>query len=117
MINFWTTYRLPFKKPVITYPNDINNPMLYPHILEHEIIHVEDMRSPWGLFKSFCLVWLLPLPIFFSGRWFIERKAYLHNIKNHNYEIEWVVDTLWNSYGWCWPKFLMRRWFNKKLRG
>jgi len=122
MEDFWTTYRLPFqKKGTITYP-DSNDLSKYEEIpkwmwptLEHELIHIEDMKSGWGLFKMFWLVWLLPLPIIFSGRWFIERHAYLHNILNHGRSIEKSVDVLWSGYGWAWPKCLMRKWFNKKV--
>jgi len=118
MYNFWTTYRLPFqKKARITYPPG-TNPMekWYIPTLEHELIHVKDMSTAWGLFKMFWLVWLLPLPIIFSGRWFIERYAYLHNILNHGRKIEDVVDILWSGYLWAWPKCLMRKWFNKKVK-
>lgn len=27
-----------------------------------------------------------------------------------------VVDTLWRSYGWCWPRKWMRQWFLKQLK-
>jgi hypothetical protein len=115
---FWTTYRLPFqKKARITYPPDVN-PIKPWHLptLEHELIHVKDMSTSWGLFKIFWLLWLIPLPIIFSGRWFIERHAYLHNIINHDRKIESVVNILWNGYGWVWPKYLMRKWFEKKVK-
>jgi hypothetical protein len=123
MNHFWTTYRLPFqKKGTITYPKS-NNLSKYKEIpewaqpiLEHELIHIEDMKSGWGLFKMFWLVWLLPLPIIFSGRWFIERHAYLHNILNHGRSIEDSVNTLWSGYLWAWPKCLMQKWFNKKVK-
>jgi hypothetical protein len=73
--SFWTTYRLPFGKPIIAYPTKAKNP-LSSNRLEHELMHAEDMRSTWGAIKMFFLLWLLPLPIIFSGRWFIERRAY-----------------------------------------
>ena len=116
--NFWTTYRLPFQKPTITYPPDTKDPMAlrYRSIREHELIHCKDMRSACGLFKIFWLFLLIPLPILFSGRWFIERYAYLHGIINYNHSIDRVINILWDSYGWIWPKSLMRRWFNRKLK-
>lgn len=116
MTYFWTTYRLPFGKPTITYPTSVSDPMKSQSVLEHELVHCKDMRSGWGLFKMFWLVWLLPMPIIFSGRWFIERHAYLHNILNHGYELERAVSILWNGYGWAWPKPLMRRWFEKAVK-
>jgi len=120
--NFWTTYRLPFQKQAtIAYPesNDISKYDQIPdwamRILEHELVHVKDMSSSWGLFKMFWLVWLLPLPILFSGRWFIERHAYLYGMIKYNDNVDERVDALWNGYAWPWPKYLMRKWFNKKL--
>lgn len=114
MSKFWTTYRLPFGKAVITYPVNETNPLECKSILEHELIHVKQMETWRGLLLTALFVSLFPLPIFFSGRWFIERNAYLYNIIHHNYEIEWVVNTLWNGYGWCWPRPLMKKWFIKQ---
>lgn len=123
MDNFWTTFRLPFQKQVtITYPksNDISKyseiPSGFMPILEHELIHAKDMASSWGLFKMFWLVWLLPLPIIFSGRWIIERYSYLNGMIKYGDDVEQAVDTLWDNYLWPWPKPLMRKWFYKKLK-
>lgn len=117
MLDFWTVYRLPFGKPTITHPDAITDPLdpKYTSTIEHEMIHVEDLRSAWGLFKAFWLVWLLPLPVLFSGRWYLERHAYLHNIINHRYPIDAVVDALWNGYLWPWPKSMMTKWFEEKV--
>ena len=118
MTKFWTTFRIPFCKPTISYPSNITDPMnlKYEPTREHELIHVEYIKSSYGLFKAFCLYFLFPLPILFSGRWFIEFPAYLHNIKNHGYDIEKVVNTLWTNYLWCWPKSLMRKKFYKYIK-
>ncbi len=119
MYDFWTTYRLPFQKKVrITYPPDTIEPMgeRYKGTREHELIHAIDMGTSWGLFKMFWLLWLIPLPIIFSGRWFFERYAYLYNLLYHGYKIDYVVDALWGGYGWAWPKCLMKKWFNKKIK-
>jgi len=114
--NFWTTYRLPFQKvPTITYPPRILDPLSRTSTLEHEMIHVQDLRRPFAPIYMGLLVFIFPLPILFSGRWFVERKAYLQNIIHHGYNIEHVVDTLWHGYAWCWPRSLMRRWFEKEL--
>lgn len=120
MDRFWTTIRLPFdKRPTIYYPvfysNIENSPADRTSVLDHELVHVEDMRSSWGLFKMFWLVWALPLPIIFSGRWYIERQAYLVSIIKHGYTIDYVVNTLWSSYLFPWPKPIMRRWFEKQV--
>ena len=118
MTYFWTTYRIPFQKPTIAYPPNIQEPTLYTPVLEHEMIHAEDMRSEWDLFKMFCLLLFFPMPVIFSGRWYIERYPYLHNMINHahhGYTVERGVENLWNNYLWAWPKPLMRKWFTKKL--
>lgn len=121
MDEFWTTYRLPGELPTITFP-DVNDLTKYDQIpswawpvLEHELIHAEDMRSTWGLIKSAFLVSIFPLPVLFSGRWFIERYAYLHGIIKYGDDVDAVVESLWSGYGFPWPKSLMRKWFNKKL--
>lgn len=114
MTNFWTTIRFPFsKKTIIAYPDSVENPheLRYISTIEHELIHARDMSTGWGLFKTFMFYFFIPLPIFFSGRWFVERKAYLHNIINHGYNIDRVVETLWNGYVFPWPKSLMKKWF------
>ena len=116
MNNFWTTYRLPFQKvPTITYPPDVLDPLKYFYTLEHEMVHVEDLRKPFAPIYMGLMVSLLPLPILFSGRWYVERYAYLHNILNHGYSVDYVVETLWSKYAWCWPRSLMRKWFLKKI--
>ena len=123
MEHFWSTFRLPFqKKAIIVYPdsNDLSGYEEIPEwamgILNHELIHVKDMSTGWGLFKMFWLLWLLPLPTIFSGRWYIERYAYLNDIKVGRKTVESAADTLWSGYWWCWPKSLMRKWFNKKIK-
>jgi len=120
MTHFWTTFRIPFGKPIISYPLNVEDPTeeRYAPVLQHEKIHSEDERSTWGLFKMFWLYFFLPLPVLFSGRWYVERYAYLHNMINHTdngYTVERGVESLWNNYLWAWPKPLMRKWFNKKL--
>jgi hypothetical protein len=119
---FWTTIRLPFQKCVIYYPsqNDISKYDQIPQwaigILDHELIHVEQQRSSWGLFKSFLFYFFFPLPVFFSGRWFIEMEPYLQDIKSGRLTIDQAVNILWGSYVVPWPPCLMRSWFEKKLK-
>lgn len=113
MTDFWTTYRVPFAKPVISYPDDTREPMRHTTTLDHELVHVGQLRPWYGPFLLSLLVTVFPLPFFFSGRWYIERPAYLNEIKNNIRELDDAVDILWNDYGWCWPKPLMRRWFQK----
>lgn len=116
MNNFWTTYRLPFQKvPTITYPPSVFEPLRFISTLDHEMVHVEDLRKPFAPIYMGLLVSIFPLPILLSGRWWIERKAYLQNIIHHGYDIEYVVDTLWHRYAWCWPRSLMRKWFYREF--
>lgn len=110
-IQWWTTVRFPFGKPTIAYPRKVVNPMNHRVILEHEMIHVSQIRTAWGLFKTVCLYFFFPLPVLFSGRWFIERPAYLVDIKERRLTIDQAIDILWNGYLWVWPKTWMRRWF------
>lgn len=113
--NFWTTYRLPFQSYVtVTYPDACEVPGAS-KTLKHECFHVEQF-SPWyGPYLVFLLTLLLPLPVLFSGRWFIERQAYLYDIRRGVQTVDSAIDILWNDYGYCWPKRLMRKWFIKQL--
>lgn len=116
-MDFWITYRLPFQKATtITYPPKTDDPMKYKSVLEHELVHAKLLEKWYGPVLGALLVSVFPLPILFSGRWFIERSAYLCNILNHGYEVDWVIDTLWDNYLFCWPKSLMKRWFLKKIK-
>jgi len=113
MIGMFTTYRLPFQKyGTIAHPDGLN-PLKFPDVLEHELMHVEQQRTAWGLFKSALLYSLLPLPVFFSGRWFVEREPYLMDIRKGLFTPEQAADILWDHYAWCWPKSLMIKWFKE----
>lgn len=125
---FWVTYRLPWmRRARITFPGGaaladaaVRERALLAgwqlSVLSHEQVHVRQFATWWGPWLIPLLVALLPLPVLFSGRWFVERKAYLADIVNARLTREDAVNILWNSYGWCWPKALMRRWFDKQLR-
>lgn len=116
MTDYWTTYRVFGSKPTISYSVGETNPMGRMDMLEHELIHVEDMRSTWGLIKTAALYFAVPLPILFSGRWFVERKAYLHDIKAGHDSVDSAIESLWRGYIYPWPRRLMRKWFNKQLK-
>lgn len=105
-------------------------------IVKHEQVHVEQFKRVGFPIMALAYVgpapFLLPLvwihwsvalaagllaPLTFGlayGRWRIERTAYLENIKA-GAPIDWVVETLWKNYGWCWPRSWMRRWFSSQL--
>jgi hypothetical protein len=109
------TYRLPFQSYVrVTHP-DLIAPMSRPDIVEHEMYHVTQFESWWGPWLIPLAASLFPLPVLLSGRWFIERWAYLGDIKAGRLTVEAAAETLWGLYGWCWPKPLMRRWFRGEL--
>lgn len=115
MTYFFTTIRRPFQKyGTIYYPHG-TNPMKYMGVLEHELMHVEQQKTTWGLIKSVFLATLFPLPVFLSGRWFLEREPFLHDIKKGMKTVDQAVDMLWGSYGWCWPKCLMKKWFMEHI--
>jgi hypothetical protein len=100
----------------ITYPDDVKDPENQPQV-PHELIHATTLEQWWGPFLIPLFAILLPLPIVFSGRWFIERRAYLEDIKSGVETVDSAVYNLWNYYLMCWPTSLMRKWFNNELEG
>jgi len=115
--DYWTTYRLPFGVTKITYPKMVPDPMddQQRDIREHELLHhIHQLEPWWGPLTAGLLVIVVPLPIIFSGRWYLERRPYLHNIVYHRYDIQSVVDSLWSGYMIPWPKGMMLSWFKKK---
>lgn len=114
---WWMVYRLPFQKRVIiTYPPRVREPWAT-RTYQHELYHARHQFAKWwGPWFVPLLAGLLPLPIIFSGRWFIERWAYLEDIKAGRRTVEGAVRILWKMYGKPWPKELMRRWFERKLK-
>jgi len=83
-------------------------------ILAHERVHLEQWRRWKILFPVLYL--LLPVPIFFAYfRWRFEREAFLVNVRQHGYDVEQVVDSLWSGYFWTWPRAWMLRWFYRKV--
>lgn len=96
----------------IYYP-DLFPPARCPETVEHEMVHV-DQWERLGFLPFLCLYFLVPLPVLFSGRWFIEREAYLVELK-YGVPVDRIVEELWTGYTWPWPKALMRRWFQEKV--
>jgi len=117
MTRYWTTYRLPFQRlPRIAYPNGVEDPMKNLGTLDHEMIHVGQLRPWYGPLWLSMLYTLFPFFVLFSGRWFVERRAYLLDIQNGRKTLESAVETLWKAYFYPWPKSLMRKWFTKEIR-
>ncbi len=114
--DFWTTYRLPFGKTRITYSPDTKDPMEREDMLEHELFHVPQFKPFWGPWFWIPMATIAPLPIVFSGRWFLERHAFLNDIRKGRKTVDRAVRTLWISYMLAWPPPLMRWWFNRQLK-
>ena len=109
MTHWWTTIGT-----TIYYPTSVADPDAdsLAGMRAHEMIHVEQWRD-----HPVCMVLLyllFPLPVLFSGRWFIERSAYLLDILAGRYSVDRAVEDIWSSYLWPWPRLLMRRWFEAK---
>lgn len=118
LTDFWTTIRFPWGPATIYFPTKLvaPNPDRDAAVLEHELVHVAQQRSAWGLFRSTMLYFFLPLPWGLSGRWWIERPAFLLDIQAGRRTVDRAVDLLWNAYLWPWPRRWMRRWFAAQLR-
>lgn len=118
MTVFWTTMRFPFQRGFVAYPVGLTEAQALADnkrwIREHELIHKKQQEGWWGLTKSFFLYFIVPLPIFFSGRWFLERGPYLNDIKNKRRTPAEAAQVLWSSYAWPWPESWMREWFTKE---
>ena len=118
MTRFWTTIG-----NRIYYPIDIVNPKSpqYKGIRDHEEMHVEQAFhlgcGCWVLgtiIMAFAYI-LFPLPVFFSGRWLLEREPYLHDIQTGRVSLEYAVETLHKNYLRPWPKKWMKKWFENHL--
>lgn len=90
-------------------------------MIEHEMVHVRQMRalkSPWVFGVLYAL---LPLPIGLAYfRWRFEREAMLENIRAHapginrDKNIEFYAAQVSGSwYFWAWPRSWAMRWFQK----
>lgn len=114
---WWTTIRFfGQRRSTIAYPAGIR-PMAerFAVVRAHELVHAEQQRGTWGLLKSILLYFFFPLPLLFSGRWFVERHAYLVNIRLGALTVEQAVQNLWGSYLYPWPRSLMRKWFEAQV--
>lgn len=119
MTRFWTTIG-----NRIYYPAHVDEPHSerYFGVREHEKMHVVQAYAlglgflwPLGtVFMALAYI-LLPLPIFFSGRWLLERGPYLADIKRGRFGLDQVVNNLHNNYLRPWPRRWMRQWFCDRL--
>lgn len=113
-MSFWTTWRMPWQSRArIGYPPGTHKPESRTDILSHELVHVAQFEPWWGPFVIFALVTVFPLPMYFSGRWFVERRAYLKDIQLGRHSPESAAWILWARYGKPWPRLWMVRWFRE----
>lgn len=118
MTRFWTTIG-----NRIYYPAHIVDPYCEQcfGVREHEKMHVGQAYAlglglwPLGVVFMGLLYLLLPLPIFFSGRWLLERHPYLGDLKRGRFGVDQVVNNLHNNYLRPWPRKWMRIWFCDRL--
>lgn len=115
---WWMVYRLPFQERVtITYPPHVREPW-NTKTYQHELYHAREQFSKWwGPWFIPILASVFPLPVFFSGRWFLERGAYLADIKAGRRSVKGSARILSQMYWKPWPEPLMRAWFERQLRG
>lgn len=112
MSRFWTTV----SAHTIWAPVDADLSDLAQHEVPilHELVHVRQIRRWWYFFHIAYVA--LPIPFLFAWcRWAFEREAYLVNLRMDYQTVDYVVETIWRNYGWCWPRTWMRRWFRKQL--
>ncbi|MFH1498843.1 MAG: hypothetical protein ABII82_13560 [Verrucomicrobiota bacterium] len=117
--DYRTTLRLPFGPPTIYHPSSVADPLAPKHagIVAHELVHVGQQDGARGLVSSALLYFLVPLPVGLSGRWLIERDAYLLDIQGGRMDVEQAVGALWRGYFFPWPRGWMREWFLARLAG
>lgn len=118
LTDFVTTLRLPFGMPTVYWPRSCGDPRdkRWRTVWAHERVHVVQQAGPWGLLSSALLYVLLPLSVYLSGRWFLEREAYLLDIRAGRLTVDQAVELLWSSYVRPWPRAWMRAWFEMRLR-
>lgn len=119
--HFWTTIRWPFqKKSRIYFPPQIGERCPWDEdfagIVAHERVHVRQWDH-FGASVYWALLYtILPLPVYWSGRWWMERPAYLADLKAGRYEtVEAAAWALYHYYGRPYPLKRMEAWFRKHL--
>lgn len=117
MTEYATTYRKPWDKlPIFAVPDEWDlSDKRREGLWEHERVHADDMRTLWQLTKMFCLLLFFPMPIIFSGRWYIERYAKLVNMRRGELTPEKAADDLWGFYLWAWPRKMAIKWWKEQL--
>lgn len=136
METFWMTLILgPMR--IIGYPSRFTyaQALERSYTIDHELVHVHQadgallgsvwLGNVWFLVK-YVLLWFPVLGAYFRYNYEIEAyvAGYRAQIKGEGWIInpalvdqwvEWVVDGLWYSYFWTWPRFLIRRRLKRDL--
>ena len=115
----WTTVG-----DTVYYPDAIEDPYLFPEIIEHEKVHIGQYKKLGvPLFLFLYIFVFLPVGLSYF-RWRFEREAHLVEAKLYLAEkrtdihtiVDEMVKSLWHYYGYPWPKTLMKSWFLKQLK-
>lgn len=97
----------------------------YTEIFGHEIIHILQfvrlkrvlMFRALAITAFFVWYFVLPLPVFFSGRYFFEREAYLVQLNDFgSVSPGALANHLHRRYLRPWPQLSMYRWFEAHHR-
>ena len=120
MERFWTTIGQTIYVPDSVDMSDPGWKVKHRVTIAHENVHRIQFLK-YGYVLMFLIYVLFPLPVYFSGRYFIERPAYLVSLSfypkhMHDAVIEKIVETLWENYFFAWPKSWMRKWFKEKAK-
>lgn len=116
--DIWTTWGKDIYYPCDFSDDSMASKAIY--AIAHEKVHVKQFEY---LGKLGFLIWyfLLPLPFFFSGRWWLEKDAYLIDLSYYmslgytkENAVNMIVDHLSGFYFRPWPKYLMKEWFMKQ---
>ena len=102
MDSFATTLRFPFCRPTIYYPIGFPGPRFIPlWLLEHELHHVKQF-APW--YGPFLMALLFCYPY---GRWRIERRAWLVDLRTERIKPMAAATLLRRLYRWPFPESWM----------
>ena len=95
------------------------NPMAerWSWLRDHELVHADRMRTFLKLLREALFLVAFPLPTGYSGRWFIERWAFLKDIENGKRTPDEAAATLHRDYFNPWPLKAMKKWFWKQTDG
>lgn len=77
--------------------------------IAHEFVHVKQFER-LGLLRFALFYFVFPFPVLFSGKWFLEREAFLRDIYYFGATEKEISEILWKDYFYPWPKGWMKKW-------